>query len=109
LRVYDVCTTLELIASSKIIGQLPTQFPTTPLKTPKDIQLADLQCWAPGRVEMLIGAEIFYKRICPCQLRRNLIPPLLFQETVLGWVASGKINHFNVKGSKAASATSSCR
>jgi len=54
---------------------------------------------------MLIGAEIFYKLMCPGQLRQNSIPPLLFQKTVLGWVASGKINHFNAEGSTAASAT----
>lgn len=54
---------------------------------------------------MLIGAEIFYKLICPGQLRQNSIPPLLFQETVLGWVASGKFNHFNAEGSTAVSTT----
>ncbi|KAF0745149.1 Integrase catalytic domain-containing protein [Aphis craccivora] len=68
-------------------------------------QLADPQFWALGRVKMLTGAEIFYKLICPGQHRQNSIPPLLFQETMLGWVASGKINHFNTNGSKAASAT----
>lgn len=55
------------------------------------------------RVEMLIGAEIFSKLICPGQLQQDSIPPLLPQETVLDWVASGKINHFNADGSTVAS------
>jgi len=46
---------------------------------------------------MLIGAEIFYQLIRPGQVKQESNPPLLIQNTLLGWIASGNISQSNAK------------
>ncbi|CAI6376545.1 unnamed protein product [Macrosiphum euphorbiae] len=103
-RVSTFCTTLEFIVIPKIIGELPVRSPTNSIQIPGDIQLADPGFWTPGSVEMLLGAEIFYQLIRPGQVKQRSNPPLLFQNTLLGWIASGNISQSNAEESTATAA-----
>jgi len=53
---------------------------------------------------MLLGAEIFYQLIRPGQVKQRSNPPLLFQNTLLGWIASGNISQSNAEESTATAA-----
>ncbi|VEN35931.1 unnamed protein product, partial [Callosobruchus maculatus] len=61
---------------------------TTDLKIPKNIKLADPSFFMPEKVELLIGADLFWSLICIGQISLGPNKPLL-QKTKLGWVVSG--------------------
>jgi len=57
-------------------------------KIPENLQLADPEFHIAQRVDLLIGASLFYELLCVGQIR--LLPGLpLLQKTRLGWVVSG--------------------
>jgi len=54
---------------------------------PENLQLADPEFHKAQRVDLLIGASLFYELLCVGQI--NLLPGLpLLQKTRLGWVVS---------------------
>ena len=63
---------------------------------PNNIELADPYFYKPQKIDMLIGAEIFFELLCVGQIRRSPDIPTV-QKTLLGWVVSGKYK--NVKTS----------
>lgn len=67
---------------------------------PQGIQLADLDFNNPDKVDMLIGAELFWQLIQEGQVSLGEGLPVL-QNTRLGWIVSGKIqNSFASKRQK---------
>ncbi|XP_065368751.1 uncharacterized protein LOC135961183 [Calliphora vicina] len=56
---------------------------------PDNIELADPYFFKPQKIDMLIGAEIFFELLCIGQIRRSPDIPTV-QKTLLGWVVSGK-------------------
>jgi len=57
-------------------------------KIPENLQLADSEFHKAQRVDLLIGASLFYELLCVGQIK--LLPGLpLLQKTLLGWVVSG--------------------
>ncbi|XP_065368808.1 uncharacterized protein LOC135961242 [Calliphora vicina] len=64
---------------------------------PDNIEFADPYFNKPQRIDMLIGAEIFFELLCVGQIKLNPNIPTL-QKTLLGWIVSGKykeLKHFN--------------
>jgi len=61
---------------------------------PKTIQLADPRFYARQRVDLLIGASLFFEMLCVGQIK---LPPKLplIQKTRLGWVVSGGYGLYN--------------
>lgn len=55
---------------------------------PENVQLADTLFNKPGRVDILIGAGIFFELLCVGQIRMAKGLPIL-QKTVFGWVVAG--------------------
>ncbi|XP_046811084.1 uncharacterized protein LOC124420834 [Lucilia cuprina] len=55
---------------------------------PQNIQLADPLFYKHNRVDILIGAGLFFDLICVGQIHFNKILPIL-QKTLFGWVVSG--------------------
>jgi hypothetical protein len=56
---------------------------------PKDLILADETFNVPGKIDLLIGADIFYEIIRSDNRTRPGNYPVL-QETALGWIISGR-------------------
>ncbi|XP_037045848.1 uncharacterized protein LOC119081228 [Bradysia coprophila] len=57
---------------------------------PKDIQLADKQFNVPSKVDLILGGEIFFKLLkCGERSIGNGLPTL--QESVFGWIVTGKV------------------
>jgi hypothetical protein len=67
----------------------PTKLDTTSWKPPKDIKLADEQSDQPGRIDLLLRADIFYEILRSGRHTRSGNFPVL-QETELGWTISGR-------------------
>jgi hypothetical protein len=61
---------------------------------PDDIQFADPTFHIPGRIDMLLGAELFFELLRPERRNRPGSYPVL-QNTELGWVLSGKVQSSN--------------
>jgi hypothetical protein len=59
-------------------------------KIPTDINLADKYFIQPGGIDLLIGADLFYKMLQPGRQTRPGDYPVL-QETVLGWTVARRI------------------
>jgi hypothetical protein len=58
-------------------------------KIPKDIKLADEQFNEPGKIDLLIGADLFYEISRPGRYTHTGNYPVI-QETVLGWTLAGR-------------------
>nr|CAI5842475.1 unnamed protein product [Callosobruchus analis] len=57
---------------------------------PRNIVLADPQFNIPGKVDMLLGADLFYELLCRGQVKLGAGMPIL-QRTRLGWIISGPL------------------
>lgn len=58
------------------------------MNIPKNIQLADPQFNVPSQVQILIGADLFWRLMCVGQIRPSLEGPTI-QKTHLGWIIAG--------------------
>ncbi|XP_046803809.1 uncharacterized protein LOC124419233 [Lucilia cuprina] len=83
-----------------ISGYQPdTVISTTGWNIPNNIELADPYFFKPQKIDMLIGAEIFFELLCVGQIRRSPDIPTV-QKTLLGWVVSGKYKNFKTSTNK---------
>ncbi|XP_072400429.1 uncharacterized protein [Diabrotica undecimpunctata] len=57
---------------------------------PENVTLADETFHKPGKIDILLGASIFYDLLCIGQIRLNRFLPIL-QKTMLGWVITGNV------------------
>lgn len=90
-RINRFTATLEAILIDKITGLQPNRkFDIQNIKVPNNLSLADPYFNVPNEIDLLIGAELFWKIICVGQIRNNDDSPI-FQKTMLGWVVSGTI------------------
>ncbi|XP_055589848.1 uncharacterized protein LOC129742029 [Uranotaenia lowii] len=79
----------------KITGNLPsTVVDTSQLQIPPELNLADPSFALPHRIDMVIGAQLFFSLLCDGQRyisnHSEGLRPIL-QNTVLGWVVSGPV------------------
>lgn len=90
-RISDFSACLEFFIVPRITGNLPlTRVNCTNIALPTDIQLADPNFSIPDRVDMLLGAEVFFEML---KTGRMMIPntTAVLQDTQFGWVLSGPI------------------
>lgn len=96
----DYNTNLTFLVTPKIISNLPTKKPNiTGCKVSHHITLADPTFATPGRIDLLIGQEVFWDLICVGQIKTANMPNL--QQIKLGWIITGKYNssgsNFSIK------------
>lgn len=90
-------TTVKCLIIPKIANMLPISAVNIKnLEVPSHIKLADATFNRPGQIDMLLGADIFYKLLCTGQICKPGEPT--YQKTKLGWVVSG--NASNVKNNQ---------
>ncbi|KAH8310203.1 hypothetical protein KR067_003129, partial [Drosophila pandora] len=63
---------------------------------PANLSLADPQFFRPQRIDLLIGASLFYELLCVGQIQLSAGLPVL-QKTRLGWVVCGGGSHLERK------------
>ncbi|GBL68765.1 hypothetical protein AVEN_12096-1 [Araneus ventricosus] len=81
---------LNLLIVPKITDFLPSNvLDIGQLNIPKRSELADPNFDKPGKIDMLIGAELIYEIIKDGKIHSS--PKLLFQNSVFGYIASGTV------------------
>ncbi|XP_043065437.1 uncharacterized protein LOC122320892, partial [Drosophila ficusphila] len=96
LRSLQSMGTAEQISGSIIIHIAPTitgNQPSLPMSPenwniPANLQLADPDFHKPQKIDLLIGASLFFELLCVGQIKLTPGLPLL-QKTRLGWVVAG--------------------
>lgn len=90
-RVYDYSLCLEFFALPNLTSKLPLMpVNLTELKVPVGISLADPSFHVPKKVDIILGAEIYFELLTKEQMQTVPRGPI-FQGTRLGWVIAGPI------------------
>lgn len=100
-RVNDYEFSSNFYVLRKISGYQPDGIiATTGWNIPGNLEFADPLFYKPQKIDMLIGAEIFFDLLCVGQIKRPQLPT--FQKSLFGWIVSGKYSQKNIMN------TSSC-
>ena len=82
---------ISCLSLQKITKKLPQNFLSVhDFKIPSNIILADPNFNIPAEIDLLIGADLFWKSICPHQIKANASFPML-QKTLFGWIVAGSV------------------
>ncbi|XP_062537930.1 uncharacterized protein LOC134206249 [Armigeres subalbatus] len=91
-RASDCVISLDLLIVPRVTGALPgMQLDTSNWPIPDELQLADPGFFRSSRVDMLIGADVFYELMQAGKIMMSDELPLL-QESLLGWLVAGSFN-----------------
>ncbi|XP_062538239.1 uncharacterized protein LOC134206529 [Armigeres subalbatus] len=75
-RVYDFSIGMDFLVLQRVISELPSaNLPVAHWKIPKDIQLADPNFNSSNQVDLLIGAEHFYRFLFEREIKRMKLGP----------------------------------
>ncbi|XP_062556599.1 uncharacterized protein LOC134221424 [Armigeres subalbatus] len=87
----DIGFNLDYLIVPKITGALPAKrIDVSSWPIPKNLVLADRFFNEPSRIDMLIGAEVFFELLQAGKIRMSSDLPLL-HESVLGWLVAGPV------------------
>lgn len=82
---------IECLVVPEITGNIPNiKINVEHLNIPNDIVLADVNFYEPAKIDVLIGADIFYELLCIGQIKLGVGKPII-QNTRLGWIISGPL------------------
>ncbi|KAF0706234.1 Integrase catalytic domain-containing protein, partial [Aphis craccivora] len=78
------------------LSKLTSNIPIKPinlhnLKIPDGIELADPLFMQPQKIDMILGAGVFFDLLCQEQNIKNYPHKFIFQKTQLGWIVCGRI------------------
>ncbi|XP_055615150.1 uncharacterized protein LOC129761453 [Toxorhynchites rutilus septentrionalis] len=84
---------IECLITPKVTGTIPTsKIDITHWKIPNGFALADPEFHLPAKVDLLVGAELFFELMKPGQLNLAENLPQL-RETCLGWIVAGVVDN----------------
>lgn len=82
--------TLKYLVVPEITDNLPlVSMSKSQFRIPPNIKLADPEFYKPSKINILVGAEIFYDILCIGQIKESKYSPT-FKKTNFGWIVSGK-------------------
>lgn len=82
---------LSFLILDKITGNLPTvTVNVNQFVVPTNVHLADENFYSPSKIDLLLGASIFFDLLCIGQIRINNNFPII-QKTKLGWIITGNL------------------
>lgn len=91
-KVTGFSTRLEALILDHIIAPQPSQsLDISKWAIPHNIQLADPDFHNPDRIDLLLGAELFFQLLSIGQIKLGPNLPTL-QNTVFGWIIAGKVD-----------------
>jgi hypothetical protein len=85
---------LDFLIVKKITDLVPCKLLNINANVPESVQLADYGFNVPGKIDILLGAEVFFELLRPGQIYAEN-SQLLFQNTVFGYIASGSVGEPN--------------
>ncbi|XP_065077952.1 uncharacterized protein LOC135701162 [Ochlerotatus camptorhynchus] len=84
-------SSLDCLVVPRVTGALPAlKIDLQSWHIPESVLLADPYFYEPGRIDMLVGAELFFEVLEEGKIRLSPNLPLL-QESQLGWLVSGPV------------------
>ncbi|XP_055586460.1 uncharacterized protein LOC129739089 [Uranotaenia lowii] len=91
-RCTDFKKSIECLVTPTVTGEIPSSnIQVTNWNIPVGVQLADPEFHKPGKIDVLVGAELFFQLMRPgCIKLADDLPEL--RETKLGWIVSGVLN-----------------
>ncbi|XP_055645124.1 uncharacterized protein LOC129780980 [Toxorhynchites rutilus septentrionalis] len=95
VRIGSHCTKFTVEESCQILKKITRELPVNPVDSstwniPSEVILADPMFYAPGPIDLLLGMELYFDLLLEGLIKLGPEKPVL-QNTVFGWVASGKI------------------
>ncbi|XP_055621927.1 uncharacterized protein LOC129765547 [Toxorhynchites rutilus septentrionalis] len=96
VRIGSHCSDFVTEESCHILKRITHELPTRSINKsswiiPSDITLADPKFYEPGSIDLLLGMEMYYDLLLNGFIKLGPEQPIM-QNTVFGWVASGKID-----------------
>ncbi|XP_011858966.1 PREDICTED: uncharacterized protein LOC105556478 [Vollenhovia emeryi] len=90
-RVNEFKSNLSFLILDQITENLPMSgIDIQQITIPDNIVLADTSFHKPGKIDILLGAGVFWRLLCVGQLHMSG-GQLILQKTKLGWIVSGNI------------------
>lgn len=90
-RSTSYSVSLSCIITDQITNKLPTlTISRDAYKIPHNLRLADPQFNVSSKIDLLIGAEVFWDLLCVGQIKSSPAHPTL-QKTQLGWILAGRL------------------
>ncbi|KAH8314302.1 hypothetical protein KR074_012459, partial [Drosophila pseudoananassae] len=83
---------VNAVIAANITDLQPSSLDVSSWNIPGNLSLADPEFFRPQRIDLLIGASLFYELLCVGQIKLSAGLPLL-QKTRLGWVVCGGGSH----------------
>lgn len=88
-RLNAFSTKVNALIIDEITNELPTcEVDISNLKIPDNLILADPNFNCPAKVDLLLGADVFWDLISSGQIKLGLNKPIL-QNSILGWLVTG--------------------
>ncbi|XP_071643023.1 uncharacterized protein [Temnothorax longispinosus] len=92
-RFNSFTATIECIVTDQITGKLPEfTIKRDAYNLPRNVKLADPQFNVSSKIDILIGAELFWDLLCVGQVKSSIEHPTL-QKTQLGWILAGRLGN----------------
>jgi len=99
-RISDYEKTISCLILPRLTNDIPAQvIDPKRINVPDNIKLADNAYNKPQKIDMLLGAELFYDLICPGQIKSAIDGPII-QETRLGWIVAGPVPNSNTNAGR---------
>lgn len=84
-------TSVNAFVIKNITSSLPSQeVDISKIKLPKNVTLADCNYHVPAKIDMLLGADVFWDVLCTEQIKLGSDLPIL-QNSMFGWLISGPV------------------
>ncbi|XP_055633006.1 uncharacterized protein LOC129773424 [Toxorhynchites rutilus septentrionalis] len=109
-RVQDFSMGMEFLVLQKVTSELPSaHIPVALWRIPNGIQLADPNFNVSNRIDILIGAEHFYRFLFESGMKQITLGPGLpmLINSVFGWIITGKVSEAQSKVVNSCLATAS--
>lgn len=91
-RLGSYSTTIKCVVTEQITGKLPAfTMRRDTYNLPRNCKLADPQFHVSSRVDILIGAELFWELLCVGQIKSSPEHPTL-QKTYFGWIFARRLS-----------------
>ncbi|XP_062557298.1 uncharacterized protein LOC134222171 [Armigeres subalbatus] len=88
-RITDYQAQVQCLVTPNVTGVIPaSKVDTSSWNIPFGVQLADPEFYKPKKIDMLLGAELFFQLLRPGHIKLDDEFPDL-HETTLGWVVAG--------------------
>jgi len=90
-RFNDYQSEINCLVLSKLTSNIPIKsINLHNLKIPEGIELADPLFTQPQKIDLILGAGVFFDCLCQEQIKYEP-PKLIFQKTQLGWIVGGRV------------------